>query len=343
MTTKENQSINIEDRYKHPNTIKEANIVASYKCNQNCIFCCEGDQNRQKEKTTKEIKEDLIRAKKNNVQRVLFMGGEPSVRPDIIELVRYSKNLGFEEIFLITNGRMFSYEKFTKEIIEAGMNHILFSIEGHNSELHDKLTRTPGSFNQLIKGIRNVKNYGKVVVGTNTVITKINYKYLPEIANKITELLTPPWDYFEFIFVNPFGNAQKYFEEVVPRLKDIAPYIQKALEIGLRNGIKVTAESMPFCYLKNYEKYTTELQMSEERSKITPNQEITDLNKSRKEECKVKGEQCKKCRFDPICEGLWKWYGERFGCGELIPIQGKKINNWDEFRKEFFPKASKNN
>ncbi|MBD3203484.1 radical SAM protein [Candidatus Woesearchaeota archaeon] len=326
----------LDRRYVDPNPEKEVNIVASYKCNNNCLFCCEGWHRNLDEKSTSEIKNILQEAKKNKVTRILFMGGEPSVRTDIIDLVSYAKDIGFKEIFLISNGRMFSYTHFTKKIIDAGMTNVLFSLLSHKEKIHDELTRSKGSFNQIVNGIKNVKKFKKIIVGNNTTVTKLNYQYLPELAEFLVKLLTPPWDYFEFIHVNPFGSAWDNYEEIVPELNKIAPYVHRAIDIGLRNNIKVTAEAMPFCHMNGYEKYVTELQMSEERAKITPKGDKDDLNLARKYGAKVKSEKCMSCRYEPICEGLWKNYAKKQGFSELEPVKGKKINTWDEFRKEFF-------
>jgi len=322
--------------YEKPNLFKEINIVASYKCNNNCLFCCEGWHRKFPEKTTIEIKNDLTIAKQNNVNRVIFMGGEPSIRKDIIDLVSFSKKLQFKEIFLITNGRMFSNKSFTDNIINAGMTHVVFSLLSSSKEIHDSLTRSPGSFDQLIQGLRNVKQYNEVIVGINTCIIKQNYEHLPDLVEYLTQPLLYP-KFIGFILVNPYGNAWDNFDNIVPKLSEIKPFIHEAINIGLKSKIKVTAEAVPFCYMKGYEKHVTELHMSEERIKNTPKGTKHDLNKAR-QEVKVKGSQCKKCKFDPVCEGIWNNYAKQYGLKELIPIPGDKINNWTEFRKHYFQK-----
>ena len=58
---------------------------------------------------------------------------------------------------IATNGRMLSYEDFARTILKAGLNSLVFSIHGHTAKLHDSLTRAPGSFKQLNKGVKNVQ------------------------------------------------------------------------------------------------------------------------------------------------------------------------------------------
>ena len=42
-------------------------------------------------------------------------------------------------------------------------------------------------------------------------------------------------------------------------------------------------------------------------------------------EGKIKGEQCKECKYDKLCEGVWKNYGKIYGLSELKPVSGEKV------------------
>ena len=69
-------------------------------------------QNKFKlEKTTEQIKEDLNKARER-CDSVVLVGGEPTIRKDIIEIVKYAKQLGFKKIQIQTNGRRFAYKNF---------------------------------------------------------------------------------------------------------------------------------------------------------------------------------------------------------------------------------------
>ena len=151
---------------------KELNLFVGYSCNNNCWFCSEMRNKGKPDKDTRTVKSELFNSRKNGFQRIVFTGGEPTIRPDIVELVSYAKSLGFEEIFIITNGRMLFYEELARRLAEAGLTHILFSLHGPNAAVHDCLTRSPGSFKQTVQGIKNMVNTHRVLVENNTVITQ---------------------------------------------------------------------------------------------------------------------------------------------------------------------------
>lgn len=317
----------------NPETLrKELNLFVGYTCNNNCWFCSEMLNKPKGDRSTSDIKSELLSSKKQGVQRIVFTGGEPTIRKDIIELVSYANLLGFEEIFIITNGRMLFYRDFVRKLVEAGLTHILFSLHAPTAKVHDSLTRSPGSFDQALRGIRNIieiKNMMKtrrVMVQNNTTITKKNYKYLPKLAKLLVEL---GFDFYEFILVNPMTLAKCYpnkFEEFVPRLYEIENYVHRALDIGIERKVLCTAEGIPLCHMKGYERYVTELNMLPERIISGPdNRYVPDVNKSRREKSKIKAEKCKKCRYYNICEGVWGQYADHYGIEELKPILGEYV------------------
>jgi len=300
--------------------MKRIDIFLGYSCNNNCIFCCVADKrNKVMEKSTNEVKSDLLMAKNENIKEVHFVGGEPTIRRDIIELVSYSKELGFKKIKITTNGRKFYYENFTKEIISAGLNNIIFSVHGPNSELHDYLTRTPGSFNQLLKGMKNVQEYD-VICESNTTIVKQNYEYLPKIVELLSQFRI---NSMELIYFHPRGNAFKNFKKLHVSINNILPYIKRAIQIGENNNILVLSRYIPFCFMKGYEKYLSEIFEPQEIIHKAPEFIDMDVIASRKNIAAIKSPKCRECKYDLICMGLYKEHKNELK--NINPIPGKKI------------------
>ncbi len=293
-----------------------------YECNNNCRFCYATDKRETyKSNTTSQIKKKLDKARKRGSTFVDFLGGEPTIRKDIIDLVKYAKDIGFKTISLTSNGRMFSYEKFTKDIVKSGLNSVVFSIHGHTPELHDYLTRVPGSFKQLCKGIKNFRKFCKDgYICTNTTIVRPNLKFLPQIAKKNIELNV---NGCEFIFVHPRGNALRNFEEIVPRLGELIDIIPETLFVGIRHDIKhFVVRYIPFCYLLGFENRLSEFEernvLKEEH--IGPEFEDLEVERGRRESGRVKGPQCFGCKYFKVCEGIFKEYADRRGFEELVPV-----------------------
>ena len=295
--------------------MKRVDIKTGFLCNNNCLFCVQADNKLKGNRSFEDIKEDLI-GSKERCEGVVFTGGEVTIRKDFFDLVKLAKELGYKTIQIQTNGRMFASLDFCKKTIAAGATEFSPALHGYCKEQHDYLTRSPGSFNQTVKGIKNLKSLGAYVL-TNTVVVKSNYTSLPQIARLLVKLNA---DQFQFAFVHPMGNAWKNFNNIVPRISLAAPYMHKGLQIGIDAGKRVMAEAMPYCLMHGYEDYVAEIVIPETEIRGKTSQNTDSFDKQRKEQGKAKFPQCKKCKYDNICEGPWREYPEKLGHTEFQPI-----------------------
>lgn len=293
---------------------ERVDIKTGWNCNNRCLFCVQGDKrNTFGNKTTEEVFKLLEEARKD-ADSIVFTGGEVTIRKDLLEIVRYAKQLGYEIIQIQTNGRMLAYKKLCEDLIEAGANEFSPALHGHTPELHDYLTQGKGSFLQTVKSIRNLKELGQTVL-TNTVVTRSNYMHLPEIATLLVSLGV---DQYQFAMVHPLGTAGQQFEAVVPRFSLCEPYVKKGLDVGIRAGRRVMTEAIPYCFMKGYEIYVAERIIP--RTKIFEGHvTINDYTKHRLDEGKLKGPACGECAFCPHCEGPWREYPEHYGWDEVVP------------------------
>ncbi|MEM4267390.1 MAG: radical SAM protein [Candidatus Woesearchaeota archaeon] len=299
--------------------MKKVAIITGYTCNNNCRFCYDAEKRHiYPDLTTVRIIGMLELARRRGCEYVDFIGGEFTIREDAVKIVATAKRLGFRTIATTTNGRIFSYKKVLQNFKNAGLNSIIFSVHGNNARLHDYQTRVKGSFRQLMKAIKNAKELGYPIY-TNTTITRLNYKKLPEIAAFLHKIGCVN---AEFIFVDPTtGAAHQNFNSLVPTIKQCAPYIKKALEIG-KNFRKQHwhVRYFPLCYIDSFKEQLSEACESFSREEhLAPEFANFDVQSSRKAIGRVKARACRRCKHFSICEGVWKEYAIRRGTSELIP------------------------
>ena len=299
--------------------MQRVDIKLGFQCNNHCRFCVQGNKREiYPNKTTDQIKKILIKARKKH-QGVVFTGGEPTIRKDLPELVECAKKLGFKIIQIQTNGRMFAYKKFCQNLIKKGANEFALALHGHNAKLHDSLTTVPGSFKQTTTGIKNLKSLNQRVL-MNTVITKPNYKYLPQIAKLLVSLGVDQFQ-FAFMHINQIIlNNKKLIDDIVPRKSKVIPYVKKGLQIGIDAGVRVMTEAIPYCFMKGYEDYIAE-KIIPDGAVYDATWSIEDYGSYRRTEGKIKGPNCLKCKYFKVCEGPWKEYPQIFGWEEFKPIK----------------------
>lgn len=166
-------------------------VYIGYHCNSNCIFCSEADESflQFKEKTFEEIKKEILLVRKN-YDFINFMGRETTLRKDLIQILKFASALNFKQVGLTTNGRMFVYESFAKEVLSTGVNQVAISINGHNAKIHDAQSQVSGSFNQTLAGIKNIIKFKKPTVSLliNFPLNKLNYFSLKPTISLLLKL-----------------------------------------------------------------------------------------------------------------------------------------------------------
>ncbi len=307
--------------------IKKTVLFVGYQCNNRCRFCMEYDKRQIPPRSFEEMKYEIAAARDRGTDYLEIIGGEAMIRPDIIDVIAFAKTRGFETIMMATNGRAFAYEKLAEKVIDAGLNSLVFSIHGPNAEIHDYLTQVKGSFDQLTKGIENVKRIveKKAIpfsLGSNTCIVKPNYKYAPEIGRLIRSYGI---NNSEFIFADPNeGGVKNDFETLMPRISEAAPYIRELLDIGRAdNCLHWHIRYVPLCYFPDHLNQISELMEVQtfKTEHIAQDFKNFDASEGRKNNGRTKAEGCKDCKLNNICEGIWKGYVAKYGDDELIPIR----------------------
>ncbi len=301
--------------------MKRVDVKIGFSCNNRCVFCIQGDKRfREPDLPFEEIKRRLEKGKKDGAESVVFTGGEPTFRPEmLLDLVRHAGNLGYVKIQIQSNGRMFSYPKYCRDLIKAGANEFSPAIHGSCAKVHDSLTMVPGSWEQTVRGIMNLKELGQYVM-TNSVVVKGNFKDIPNLAKLLVKLNVDQFQ-FAFVHINEIIAADsKLIDKVVPRISEVAPYIQKGVKVGIDSGIKVMTEAVPYCFMQGYEGCIAE-NIIPEAHVFDGKLEIKDYTKYRWDKGKARGPQCEDCIHFGVCEGPWREYPEIFGWDEFIPVK----------------------
>jgi heme b synthase len=108
---------------------------------------------------------------------LVLSGGEPLMRPDILDLARHARESGLR-VALATNGTLVTAEK-AAAIRQAGVARVSVSLDGARPETHDRL-RGAGNFERALQGLRNLRAW-KVPVQVNMTVTRHNAEELPDL------------------------------------------------------------------------------------------------------------------------------------------------------------------
>lgn len=158
----------------------KAMFELTHRCNFNCVHCYVVKEKDKRELTTTEVKEILRQLKAQGCFHIGFTGGEPLIRGDIFEILKYAKLLGFR-ISLLTNG-YFIDKSAAKEIasLGIGLNRVDISVLGAALKTFERITKKKGSFRKVIQAVKLLKDR-RVNVQIKTTLMKPNQDELLEI------------------------------------------------------------------------------------------------------------------------------------------------------------------
>lgn len=205
-------------------------ISVTDNCNLRCIYCMEENQNDffiDKEKLScDEIYKIVLHFAKLGIKRVRITGGEPLVRPDIVELVgKIRETQGIDEIYLTTNGILL-IDKI-EELVKNGLTGVNISLDSLKEDRFSKLTRF-GKLSKVLESIDKCINLGVKVKINIVLIEDINKD---EILDFVNLTLNKPID-VRFIELMPIGIGNKYKgvnnEEIIKVIKSNYKYLEEA-------------------------------------------------------------------------------------------------------------------
>ena len=143
-------------------------LALTYRCNNKCSYCYTGGSHRTNELDTADWTQILDKLWKAGVPQVVFTGGEPTLRDDLVPLVSHAKEF---VTGLVTNGRLLP--KLFRSLMEASLDYVQVSIESNDQSIHDDMTGVSNSWAETVNGLRAAVKEG-LNVYTNTTLTRRN-------------------------------------------------------------------------------------------------------------------------------------------------------------------------
>ncbi len=143
-------------------------LDVTYRCNERCVHCYL-DHDDHGEMTTAEITDVLDQLQEAGVFFLTFSGGEVFMRRDFFELLEHARRLLFN-VKIKTNAVMIHAAE-AQRIRALGVDTVQISVYSHRPEVHDAITKLPGSLARTIAAIRFLRDQGLKVTMANVLMT----------------------------------------------------------------------------------------------------------------------------------------------------------------------------
>ena len=202
-------------------------ISLTDRCNFRCVYCMPADMRFAPQSHLLQD-EELLRlvriATTVGFDRVRLTGGEPTVRPNLVNLVAGIASIpGIREIAMTTNAMRL--EKLAGPLAKAGLNRVNISIDTLDAGRFYKITRF-GKLEQVWRGIRAAEDAGLSPIKLNAVVVRgYNEDDIVDLA-RLT--LDHAWD-MRFIEIMPLGSIAEFQVDSVVPVAEMKIRIESAL------------------------------------------------------------------------------------------------------------------
>ncbi|MCL4401624.1 MAG: radical SAM protein, partial [Acidobacteria bacterium] len=123
-----------------------------------------------------------LRDEKPVAGRILqFSGGEPTIHPRFLDILRMAKEMGFSHLQIATNGIKFTSLEFAQQCKEAGLHTLYLQFDGVCDDVYLR-TRGESLWEKKLKCIENVRKAGLKIVFVPTIVKGVNDHQIGDIV-----------------------------------------------------------------------------------------------------------------------------------------------------------------
>ena len=326
---------------------KQIEIQLGHMCNNRCVFCFSGQQTSFGRAGPLDLSPQIAEMEKARAAghtKVTILGGEPTLQPGFLDVIRHAVALGFEEIVIFTNGVKTAREGFIDEVLAtAGDRKGLFtwriSIQGATEESHDRTTKKEGSFARILRTMEILHRKGERIT-INMCVVSSNY----ESVGEFPALLAPYGvKQLHLDMVRPLDagtRTEDEFRAMIPRYSDMVPALEQMAR-GFPEDFDLNIGNVPYCFAPKLSRFihhggndTTTFTVDDLRPLNRP---LDKYNWQGRD--KSKPDRCGTCVFDTRCKGVSDHYAAYHGTDELVPVTREKLNEIDPGGDLFSPPA----
>jgi organic radical activating enzyme len=313
--------------------VERIEIHVTYHCDDACVFCSEEKRMRwygPDPERTDFLESLLAKAAARGVRHVNFTGGEPTLHPEFIRLLRTARSLGYTT-YIGTNGTMLAREEWAAEAAPL-LDEVSLSLHGPDAALHDAMTARAGSFEFLRAAAAHVRRFNPAAqLLANIVVIRDNFHGCAD-----TVRLAATWGCRQALIssVAPEGAVQDDFGRFVARLSDFRAAVPSIARAADESGIALRFFGLPLCALgrdhmalsndlhwaprstveRTFEEAAAPPAGAPRRLKLHT---VTEQAPTRN---RMKSPRCAACSADPLCGGYFAAYHAVHGDAELQPI-----------------------
>ncbi len=290
---------------------RPADLTVTLSCNNRCPFC---PRTTLRHVAAGDDLDRRLQDLRSRSRRVVLTGGEVTVLPDVEGLVRRCRDLGFEEVGIISNGRALARPGAADRLVEAGLTEACVTVYDLRAEVHDAMTGVEGSLAETLQGLDRLLSFGPraLPVRVNTMLCALNAAGLIETLRGLAARGVGG-------FLVGAAVLSDGFDEPVPHAEVARLGRAAAADPALRR-VPVVWRGFPLCVLRPLPGVVCEPQDVDTASVAGDDLEAYFAEFASHY---VHVDTCRDCSERDRCPGLQRRHHARFGEDGIRPLDGR--------------------
>ena len=295
--------------------MKRLELHLTYTCPEACVFCSEDHRMQRFRRfpvTWGRVARTLREHAAEGVEHLHVTGGEPSIHPRFLDVLRLARKLGMRTS-IGTIGTRLGDRAFAAEAFPL-LDEALFSVHGPSAAVHDPLTRREGSFDKQLRALELAEEHDTLRC-VNTVMCRANVEDLPETVAFLDRLGV------SLIVVSnttPEGAALDAYDELAVPLEVLARVLPR-VEV---ERATLRFFGVPMCLLSEDQRMLSNdlhwdprvtVEWAAEPGRVVYGGEFSWTPARKREHV----EACAGCTLRGVCMGVYSAYAERWSTEAL--------------------------
>jgi MoaA/NifB/PqqE/SkfB family radical SAM enzyme len=219
-------------------------VALDYRCNLRCIGChaCHDDGTRISSEDAARL---MREGRERGIESLWIGGGEPTLRDDLLSIVKTARGLGYARVLVQTNGMRLAYAKYADALVAAGVTHVSVNVKSHRADVHDRLSRADGCHALLVDALRGLAARD-VAVSADVLLTRSTIADLPDVVPFYAALGVRR---FVLWLLSAADVSERDVVDEIPRIAELVPYLARAAEAARAAGVALVSLHTPPCTL----------------------------------------------------------------------------------------------
>ncbi|MGA7258401.1 MAG: GTP 3',8-cyclase MoaA [Terracidiphilus sp.] len=216
----------------HGRVIHDLRVSITDRCNYKCVYCRTGELGAQYPELAIDEYFRLIRLFVSlGITKVRLTGGEPLLRRGLLDLIRALAGLraydgGRLQLALTTNGHLL--DSLAQPLKDAGLDRATVSMDAVDQVTFERITRVPGSFETVLRGVRAAKAAGLTPLKINCVLLR---GFNDDQVEGFAEFARREEVIVRFIEFMPLEEDRLWSPQIVVPLREIVERIGRVLPL----------------------------------------------------------------------------------------------------------------